>query len=139
MPRARAAGVARIAVVGESSAYMLGNSLRELIAQRPCGQRYELLACGQPGSALEHLERRFDEVLTYRPDAVVVVFGHNLQFRFSMDVWPAPAAARSHGSAGPSTTPATRRRRRCRRGSTSSSASCCARAPRRGARACGSW
>jgi hypothetical protein len=87
MPRARAAGVARIAVVGESSAYMLGNSLRELIAQRPCGQRYELLACGQPGSALEHLERRFDEVLTYRPDAVVVVFGHNLQFRFSMDAW----------------------------------------------------
>ncbi|MFO0625264.1 MAG: SGNH/GDSL hydrolase family protein [Polyangiales bacterium] len=87
MPRARTPGVPRIAVVGESSAFMLGNSLREVLAQRPCGARHELLSCGQPGSALEHLERRFDEVLTYRPDAVVVVFGHNLQFRFSMDAW----------------------------------------------------
>lgn len=87
MPRARTAGVSRIAVVGESSAYMLGNSLREIVAPRPCGVRAEVLACGQPGSSLEHLERRFDEVLTYRPDAVVVLFGHNLQFRFSMDAW----------------------------------------------------
>lgn len=85
IPRARTAGVARIAVVGESSAHLLAQSLREIVEARPCGVRYELLACGQPGSGLEHMERRFDEVMRYQPDAVVVVFGHNLQFQFSTD------------------------------------------------------
>ena len=85
MPRARTPGVARVAVVGESSGAMLAQEVGRVLAARPCGRRYELLACAQPGSGLEHLERRFDEVMGYQPDAVVVVFGHNLRFRFPMD------------------------------------------------------
>ncbi len=84
--RARTAGVPRLAVVGESSADMLGQSLEMLLQrQPPCGRRYEVLQCAIPGSGLEHLERRFDEVMDLSPDAVVITFGHNLGFLFSAD------------------------------------------------------
>jgi len=84
--RARTAGVPRIAVVGESSADMMGQSLEDLLQrQPPCGRRYEVLQCAIPGSGLEHLERRFDEVMDLSPDAVVITFGHNLGFLFSAD------------------------------------------------------
>ena len=85
IPRARTPGVPRVAVVGESSGGLLGQSLEALLARAPCGRRYELLECAIPGSGLEHLERRFDEVMGDEPDAVVVVFGHNLRFRFPTD------------------------------------------------------
>ena len=71
---------------GESSADMLGQSLDLLLQQQPpCGRRYEVLQCAIPGSGLEHLERRFDEVVDLSPDAVVITFGHNLGFIFSAD------------------------------------------------------
>ena len=83
--RARTPGVPRIAVVGESSADMLGQSLSRLLEQAPCERRYEVLECAIPGSGLEHMERRFDEVMDLSPDAVVITFGHNLGFLFSTD------------------------------------------------------
>ena len=78
--RARTPGVARIAVVGESSADLLAQSLDASLARSSCGGRVEVLNCAVPGSGLEHLQRRFDEVMQESPDAVIVTFGHNLRF-----------------------------------------------------------
>lgn len=85
LPRRRRPGVARIAVVGESSADLLAKHLAGLLDGPGCGGRYEVLNCAQPGSALEHVERRFDEVLGYEPDAVVLLFGHNIFLHFELD------------------------------------------------------
>jgi tetratricopeptide (TPR) repeat protein len=85
LPHRKRPGVARIAVVGESSADLLARQLAELLSTASCRDRYEVLNCAQPGSALEHVERRFDEVLGYEPDAVVLLFGHNISFRFPLD------------------------------------------------------
>jgi tetratricopeptide (TPR) repeat protein len=82
--RRRSAGLARIAVVGESSADLLAKHLAKLRVEPGCEQ-FEVLNCAQPGSALEHVERRFDEVLGYEPDAVVLLFGHNIFFQFDLD------------------------------------------------------
>lgn len=74
-------GVTRIAVVGESNASLLGDLLRDELGRLPCGQRYEVLNCGAPGSARQVMQRRFDEVMGHHPAAVLMLFGHN--FRFS--------------------------------------------------------
>jgi tetratricopeptide (TPR) repeat protein len=85
--RRRQPGVARVAFVGESTALMLGDAARELLARDP-ELPFEILNCAAAGCALEHVERRADEVLRYAPDAVVVAFGHNLMTRgFSTDEW----------------------------------------------------
>jgi len=84
IPRRRTAGVPRIAVVGESSGHLLGEHLSRLAAAPGCADA-EVLNCAQPGSALEHLDRRFEEVLAYDPDAIVVLFGHNIAFQFETD------------------------------------------------------
>lgn len=83
--RRRSAGVARIAVIGESSADLLAKQLAQVSNEPGCAGQYEVLNCAQPGSALEHVERRFNEVLGYEPDAVVLLFGHNISFRFPLD------------------------------------------------------
>jgi tetratricopeptide (TPR) repeat protein len=83
-PPRRRPGVARIVVVGESSGDLLAKHLERLAAAPGCGA-FEVLNCAQPGSALEHVARRFEEVLDYQPDAVVLVFGHNIHFQFEMD------------------------------------------------------
>lgn len=83
--RARTPGLARIAVIGESSAEQLGASLDNLAGRLSCGRRVEVLNCAVPGSGLEHLQRRFDEVMQESPDAVVVTFGHNLRFMLPSD------------------------------------------------------
>ncbi|MEZ4392407.1 MAG: SGNH/GDSL hydrolase family protein [Polyangiales bacterium] len=83
--RARTPGLARVAVIGESSAEQLGESLGVLGARLPCGRRVEVLNCAIPGSGLEHLQRRFDEVMRESPDVVVVTFGHNLRFMLPTD------------------------------------------------------
>lgn len=85
VPRRRPAGVARVAVVGESSADLLAKRLADRLQAPGCDGRYEVLNCAQPGSGLEHVERRFDEVLAYEPDAVVLLFGHNILFEFELD------------------------------------------------------
>ena len=76
----REGGAYRIAVVGESSAFYLGRYLKEL-AQLP-GAGMRVASCGQPASGLEDVERRFEEVAAAQPQAVVLVFGHNLEFRY---------------------------------------------------------
>lgn len=85
LPRARQPGVARLAIVGESSAHLMGLALQALLERSPCGRRFELLQCALPGSGLEHTERRFDEVMAESPDVVLVTFGHNLRFVFPTD------------------------------------------------------
>lgn len=85
LPRAKRPGVVRIAVIGESSADLLAVHLAALVETPACAARVEVLNCAQGGSGLEHVERRFDEVLRYQPDAVVLLFGHNIFFRFELD------------------------------------------------------
>jgi tetratricopeptide (TPR) repeat protein len=85
LSRRRRTGVARIAVVGESSASLLANQLADRVQTPACDGRVEVLNCAQPGSGLEHVERRFDEVIEYDPDVVVLLFGHNIHFRFELD------------------------------------------------------
>jgi hypothetical protein len=77
--------VTRIAVVGESSASLLADQLADRLYTPECGDQVEVLNCAQPGSGLEHVERRFDEVIEYDPDVVVLLFGHNIHFRFELD------------------------------------------------------
>jgi tetratricopeptide (TPR) repeat protein len=78
-------GVARLAVIGESSGDLLAKQLAQRLEAPQCGGRYEVLNCAQPGSALEHVERRFDEVVAAAPDVLVLLFGHNIFFRFELD------------------------------------------------------
>lgn len=79
--RTKRAGVRRIVVVGESSAGMLANGLS---GQYTC-DNVEVIDCAQGGSGLEHMQRRFDEVLDYQADAILVLFGHNLALRYETD------------------------------------------------------
>jgi tetratricopeptide (TPR) repeat protein len=85
LPLDRPPGITRIAVIGESSADLLAKQLSDIAADPRCGGSYQVLNCAQPGSALEHVARRFDEVLAYQPNAVVLVFGHNIYFQFPLD------------------------------------------------------
>lgn len=72
----RRAGVARVAVVGESSGEYLGQQLRALAPGRPL----RVANCAQAASPLEFVEQHFEEVAAADPDAVAIVFGHNLWF-----------------------------------------------------------
>jgi tetratricopeptide (TPR) repeat protein len=85
IPLRKRAGVLRVAVIGESSGFLLGNELLRQLEGPVCGATHEVLNCAQPASALEHVEQNLDEVLQYEPDVIVLVFGHNLSFRFSTD------------------------------------------------------
>lgn len=77
----------RVYVVGESSAGLLASALdRRVEDSRLVDVRVR--NCAQGGASLEHVERRFTEVLSYEPDAVIVLFGHN----FSMVHETDPAA-----------------------------------------------
>ena len=71
-------GMRRIVVIGESTAGMLASGLA---ARYDC-PNVEVIDCAQGGSALEHMERRFDEVIGYQPDAIVALFGHNLTMHY---------------------------------------------------------
>jgi len=77
--------VIRIAIVGESSGSMLAFKMGEVLGQSPARERFQIINCAAPGSGLEHVERRAREVLTYQPNVLVVIFGHNVDFRYPMD------------------------------------------------------
>lgn len=79
-PLAKTPGVKRIVVIGESSATMMENALANYVAQPDCAGRYEVFQCSVPGGNLRQTERRFEYALDYSPDAIVVIFGHNLYF-----------------------------------------------------------
>lgn len=70
------ARVRRIVFVGESSANMLYASARELLGKG--NGRLELINLAVGGSSLDRTQARMRESLRYDPDAVVLMFGHNL-------------------------------------------------------------
>jgi len=84
-PLERDRGVARVAVIGESSGSMLGWEMRSLVNEWPPGRRPQLLGCARPGAALEHVQLQAEEVLGYDPDVLVIVFGHNVDFEYPLD------------------------------------------------------
>jgi tetratricopeptide (TPR) repeat protein len=85
VPFDKAPDLRRVVVIGESSASLLERALPAQTGCRDCAHRYQVLQCSTPGGDLTLLERRFDEVIHYAPDAVVVVFGHNLNFHVPAD------------------------------------------------------
>lgn len=89
----------RIAVIGESSAGLLGAQLATTAAAAPvCDRPIEVMDCGQWRASIEHVRRRLDEVLAYSPNVVVLVFGHNTRFRLPMQrtsLWARAVADRS--------------------------------------------
>jgi len=100
LPLERRQGVTRIALVGESSGGMFGYELAALLQANPAmAKQFELIDCAVAGSSLEHVERRADEVLAYRPDALVVVFGHNLDMHYPMDAARLEALTHAYRSA----------------------------------------
>jgi tetratricopeptide (TPR) repeat protein len=78
----------RIVVIGESSAVMLGDAMREIARSSAAG--FSVANCAATGSGFVHLKRRFDEALAARPDAIVMVFGHNYGFVYAgspLELW----------------------------------------------------
>jgi len=83
-PSARTPGVSRIAIVGESSGELLGRALDDLSRDGNGGRHFEVVNCARAAADLEVSARLFDEVLRYAPDAVVVVFGHNIRYQYQL-------------------------------------------------------
>ena len=71
-------GLRRIIVIGESSAYALGSVMRGAAERTGLSQRVEIINMAVSGSDLEQTMRRFREAMQYAPDAIIVLFGHNL-------------------------------------------------------------
>jgi tetratricopeptide (TPR) repeat protein len=74
-------GVRRIAVVGESSASILGRSLSAIGPAEPVAGKLEVLDMASGAASLEQVDGRFREALRCAPDAVVLLFGNNLFYR----------------------------------------------------------
>jgi tetratricopeptide (TPR) repeat protein len=81
----RTSGRRRVIVVGESS----GSYTAAQLARHLPAEDAELFDCAMAGSALEHVALRIEEALRAEPDELVVVFGHNLRFRYRTDAWSA--------------------------------------------------
>jgi tetratricopeptide (TPR) repeat protein len=80
LPLARTPGVARIAVLGESSGEMLEVSLATMASEA-----VEVLRCAVPGGDTALVLDRAPEVVGYRPDALVLAMGHNTRWRLRRD------------------------------------------------------
>jgi len=78
-------GAIRIAVVGESTGAQLAFGAQDLAARLPELAAFEVLNCAVPGTSLEHVETATHEVLEYRPNVLVVVFGHNFAIQHPGD------------------------------------------------------
>jgi tetratricopeptide (TPR) repeat protein len=85
LPFRKPPNTVRVAVVGESSGERLGDSLTDLTNDLQCASRYEVLNCARSAADLAMTARMFDEALGYEPDAVVVVFGHNIRYEYELD------------------------------------------------------
>lgn len=77
-------GTLKVVVLGESSAGILWDSFSRLLETNPSAPVY-VHDCSQGGSSLLHLEKRFEEVLSYEPDAIVILFGHNTYLDIPMN------------------------------------------------------
>lgn len=83
------AGALRIVFLGESSGEFLGDEFARLAEG---AARLQVANFAVKGSALEQVERRFQEALPYSPDVAVLLFGHNLQNPDALFTHPALAA-----------------------------------------------
>ena len=72
------AGLRRIVVIGESSAVGLGSSIYDAVERNGLSQRIEIINMAVGASGLEPTMCLFHEALQYAPDAIVLLFGHNL-------------------------------------------------------------
>lgn len=79
-PLARSPETRRLAVVGESTAGILAPFLTDLAARSPLAGRLEVVDASVSGGNLRDVARAFDETIGYSPDAILLVFGHNLTF-----------------------------------------------------------
>jgi hypothetical protein len=72
-PRRKRPGTFRAAVIGESSATILGRALESAASGTALG----VLSLGTPGADARMAARRFDEAVALGADAVVLLFGNN--------------------------------------------------------------
>jgi len=72
------AGLRRIVVIGESSAVGLGSSIYDAVKRNGLSQRIEIINMAVGAAGLEPTMRLYHEALQYAPDAIVLLFGHNL-------------------------------------------------------------
>ncbi|MBI5239456.1 MAG: hypothetical protein HY926_03215 [Elusimicrobia bacterium] len=77
LPR-RTPGRLRLVLLGESSAWMLGDELGVVAGQRGLQERIETVNMALGASSWELVQRRFEEALGLDADAILVLFGHNL-------------------------------------------------------------
>jgi hypothetical protein len=71
-----------VAVVGESSGEYLGDALSS-VSKGFSG--FEVVSCGKSAASLEQIATRFEQVRRAKPDAVVIVLGHNLEKKYPDD------------------------------------------------------
>lgn len=88
-------GRLRLLLLGESSAWILGDELDVVIQQGGLKDRVETVNMAYGGSSWEMAQRRFDEAVRIDADAIVLLFGHNLYFTHPVNVPRWPWAARS--------------------------------------------
>ncbi|MBI3783161.1 MAG: SGNH/GDSL hydrolase family protein, partial [Deltaproteobacteria bacterium] len=74
----------RVVVIGESSGELVGDALKRL---EHAGAAVQIANCAQGGSAFLTLTERFDEVIAARPEAIIIVFGHNYDFEAPLTGW----------------------------------------------------
>ncbi|MFA6091569.1 MAG: hypothetical protein WC986_01360 [Elusimicrobiota bacterium] len=86
-------GRLRVVVLGESSAFLLAQSLSARVKRNGLDARVEIVNMTAGGAGMEHVLRRFHEAAELSPDAIVVLFGHNLFYRHPIAL-AEPAALR---------------------------------------------
>lgn len=95
VPARKTPGRPRLLVLGESSAWILGNEIDVVIGRRGLQDRVETVNMAYGASTWEMAQRRFDEAVRIDADAIVLLFGHNLYFAHPVNVPLWPWASRS--------------------------------------------
>jgi len=80
LPLEKEPGKTRLLFIGESSAGLSATATRRIIDSDPDLGRFEVLNCAVSGGSLVMVENRFRECSQYSPNAVILLFGHNLFF-----------------------------------------------------------
>lgn len=95
-------GRRRVIVLGESSALLLAQALSRRVREEGLEGRVEVVNMAVGGSDQEQALRRFHEALSLSPDALVLLFGHNiffqLPFRYCDPAWLRPILRRARQS-----------------------------------------
>lgn len=77
-PFERRPGRTRLALIGESNAWLFFHTLRALQKELPELETVDLIDCGAPAAGPDGVAARFDECLGYGFDAALVLAGHNV-------------------------------------------------------------